>query len=149
MKKERGNNVTRLYKSIIFSCEANEVSRTRENKEKKRAPQEVVALLGKAARAKKKEDEQKIVKKARMLAMKYRLRLPVQIRRKFCKKCNSLWRIGKTLRIRTSRGKVVYTCLVCKKFRRFAYSSKKDFSHSPKFLPKDKKNKHAQQTTAS
>ncbi len=95
------------------------MSRTRENK--KQVLKEVELLLGKAAQAKSQADEQKIVKKARMRAMKYRLRLSREIRRTFCKKCNSLWKIGKTLRVRTSRGKVVYTCLVCKQFKRFRH----------------------------
>lgn len=98
------------------------MSRTRENKERKHAPQAVEVLLEKAEQAKTRVDEQKIVKKARMLAMKYRLRLAPETRRMFCKKCNSLWKMGKTLRIRTSRGKVVYTCLVCKSMKRFSYA---------------------------
>ena len=95
------------------------MSRTRENK--KKVLQEVELLLNKASQAKTRVDEQKIVKKARMRAMKHRLRLSKDVRRIFCKKCNSLWKAGKTLRVRTSRGKVVYTCLVCKSMKRFRY----------------------------
>ena len=58
---------------------------------------------------------------ARKYAMKYKIRLSKELKRQFCKHCYRLFVPGKTVRIRTSRGKVVYFCLNCKKFTRFVY----------------------------
>lgn len=56
---------------------------------------------------------------ARKLAMKYKVRIPKELKRKFCKHCYKYLMPGKNCRIRTKEGKVVYYCLNCKKFMRF------------------------------
>ena len=61
------------------------------------------------------------VRKARNRAMKFRLKLPRDLRRKFCKHCYSFLVPGVNCRVRTHLGKVVYSCLVCKGFMRFQY----------------------------
>lgn len=61
----------------------------------------------------------KYVKKARRLAMKVRLSIPLPFKRRFCKHCGSYFIPGKTYRVRTKNKKVVYSCLVCKHFMRF------------------------------
>ncbi len=61
---------------------------------------------------------------ARRMAMKYKVRLPIELKRKFCKHCNSYWKPGKTVRIRLLKGKKVYYCLVCKHFKRVLYKRK-------------------------
>ena len=58
---------------------------------------------------------------ARKIAMKVRLRMPKELKRKFCKHCYSYLMPGVNLRVRTQRGKVVYYCLKCKKYMRFPY----------------------------
>lgn len=55
---------------------------------------------------------------ARKLAMKYKIRIPSELRRKFCKHCYKYLRPGVNLRTRTREGKLVYYCLECKKFWR-------------------------------
>ncbi|BBL45810.1 ribonuclease P protein component 4 [Nanobdella aerobiophila] len=50
---------------------------------------------------------------------KARIRLPDDIRNKFCKRCYTPWIIGKTLRIRIRKGRIIYSCLYCGKVKRF------------------------------
>lgn len=58
---------------------------------------------------------------ARKYSMKYKIRLSRELKRQFCKHCYKLLVPGKTVRIRTHRGKVVYFCMNCKNFMRFVY----------------------------
>jgi ribonuclease P protein subunit RPR2 len=60
---------------------------------------------------------------ARKIAMKYRVKIPVELQRQYCKHCFAYFVSGKTVKIRTHKGKVVYTCLQCKKVSRFPYKS--------------------------
>ena len=62
---------------------------------------------------------------ARKIAMKSNLRLPSSLKRKFCRKCNSFFVIGKNCRVRTREGKLIYYCLECKKFTRIQLKKKK------------------------
>ena len=55
---------------------------------------------------------------ARTLAMKARTRIPRELKRRFCKHCQSYLRFGVNARVRTREGKVVISCLVCKKVMR-------------------------------
>jgi ribonuclease P protein subunit RPR2 len=52
------------------------------------------------------------------LATKNNIRLPIELKRSFCRKCKSYWLPGKTVRIRIHQGKKIYTCLVCKAIKR-------------------------------
>ncbi|MBS3110092.1 ribonuclease P [Candidatus Woesearchaeota archaeon] len=58
---------------------------------------------------------------ARKIAMKYKVRLPNELKRKFCRRCHSFFMPGKNCRIRTHEGKVVYFCMKCKNIMRFPY----------------------------
>ena len=55
---------------------------------------------------------------ARKLAMKVKIRMPQEYKRKFCKNCYKFLMPGKNSRIRTRDGKVIITCFECKKFTR-------------------------------
>lgn len=65
------------------------------------------------------------IKKAKKIAMKVNLKIPSNLKRKFCKHCDSFLVPGKNLRVRTKNGRVVYYCLECKKFSRYTLNSKK------------------------
>jgi len=54
----------------------------------------------------------------RKLAMKVRIRIPIELKRKFCKHCYKFLMPGKNSRIRTKNGKVIISCFECKKFTR-------------------------------
>lgn len=60
---------------------------------------------------------------ARKIAMKSNLRLPSNLKRKFCRNCNSFFN-SKNSRIRTREGKLIYYCLECKKFTRIPIRSR-------------------------
>jgi RNase P subunit RPR2 len=57
------------------------------------------------------------IKEARKKAMRVNLKLPLEIRRKFCHHCNSLLR-G---RIRLKNGKKIIQCSECGKYTRIPY----------------------------
>ena len=78
----------------------------------------------------------KYAKKARRTALKYKLKLPLILRRRICKNCFSFLVPGKNLRVRTQRGHVVYYCLECKKFMRFGYKLKKHNLYKSPTIPK-------------
>ena len=59
------------------------------------------------------------VKEARKLAMRNNLRLPQELRRKFCHKCNAI--LEGNSRIRLAKGKLSIMCLKCKNISRIPY----------------------------
>ena len=62
---------------------------------------------------------QKEILQARKRAMRVNLKLPLEIRRKFCHKCNALLR-G---RIRLKKGKKIILCSACGKITRIPFKS--------------------------
>jgi len=83
----------------------------------------VVGLVDKANKVFKKDKEQanKVVRKARRIAMKNRIKLPSGVRRKICKHCHSLLIPGINCKVRSKEGNIVYTCFECKKYTKFRY----------------------------
>jgi len=71
------------------------------------------------------ERSRRYVQLARKIGMKYKTRIPPELKRQFCKHCHNYILSGKNARIRVSRGKVVYYCLNCKKYMRFPYNQRK------------------------
>lgn len=63
---------------------------------------------------------------ARKLAMKHRIRIPRDLKRRFCKHCFRYLVPSKNCRVRINNGKVVYHCSGCKGFMRFSIPSKGD-----------------------
>lgn len=55
---------------------------------------------------------------ARRIAMKVHASIPQDLKRRFCKHCYSYLKPGVNARIRTRKGKVIISCLECKKFTR-------------------------------
>lgn len=62
---------------------------------------------------------------ARKIAMKANMRMPRELKRRFCKHCNCYLQPGVNCRVRTRAGKVVYYCLNCKRFMRYPYLKEK------------------------
>ncbi|MFW5746015.1 MAG: ribonuclease P protein component 4 [Nanoarchaeota archaeon] len=60
-----------------------------------------------------------MIRKARNLAMKYRLRLPKEKKRKFCNNCYAFLIPSRNCRVRLQDGHVVYTCHECNHMMRF------------------------------
>jgi ribonuclease P protein subunit RPR2 len=97
-------------------------------KKKSRSPQtrkiarERIAALfaqARAASASHPELSDRYVSLARKIAMRQRVRIDTEYRRQFCRRCSSFLVSGKTSRVRVHGGKVVVTCLACKKRRRY------------------------------
>ena len=63
------------------------------------------------------------VQLARKLAMKFKVRIPVELKRKICKHCYQYLRTGVNARIRTREGKLIIYCLGCKKYTRIPLKS--------------------------
>lgn len=55
---------------------------------------------------------------ARRLSMKYKVKMPVELKRQFCRHCHAYLKQGKNCRTRISGRKVVYHCANCGKYLR-------------------------------
>ena len=95
---------------------------TKKKQSNQQARENIYAYFKKAdANFKKdKKEANKLVKKARRLAMKHKLRLG-KLKRKFCNHCYSYLMPGTNARIRTREGKLIIYCQECKNYTRFPY----------------------------
>ncbi len=90
--------------------------------ETKKIALERIKILFEQAKNTFKEDKtlsNKYVKMARELAMKYKIRIPRELKRRYCKHCYKYLMPAVNCRIRTREGKVIYYCLECKKYMKF------------------------------
>lgn len=58
---------------------------------------------------------------ARKIAMKMKVRIPRELRRRFCKHCHSYLAPSKNCTVRLQKSKVVYHCNKCNGYMRFPY----------------------------
>ncbi|MBI4983292.1 ribonuclease P [Candidatus Woesearchaeota archaeon] len=58
------------------------------------------------------------VQLAQNISMKVKVRIPKELKRRFCKHCYAYLTPGVNARVRTRGGKVIISCLDCKKFMR-------------------------------
>ena len=58
---------------------------------------------------------------ARKLSMKYKTKIPADLKKRYCKHCKAFLVPGGNCRVRVSNGKLVYLCLECQHFMRFPY----------------------------
>lgn len=96
-------------------------SKSKENKE---IALDRIKTLFKEARAVFKKDKtlaNRYVKLARELSMKYKVRIPSNLKRQFCKHCYHYLMPSVNLRVRTRDKKLVYYCLDCKHYMRIPY----------------------------
>jgi len=56
---------------------------------------------------------------ARRYSMKYKVKIPKELKRRFCRHCYHYLVPGSNCRVRTKDNKVVYYCFNCKKYMRF------------------------------
>jgi len=61
---------------------------------------------------------------ARKIAMKFKIRIPPELKRRFCKHCYSYLVPNKNCRVRIRNDKIIYSCFNCKKFMRLGYRKK-------------------------
>ena len=62
---------------------------------------------------------------ARKIQMKVRIRMPPEVKRRFCKHCYKYLQPGVNSRVRTRKRKVIISCLECKKFMRIPIKKNK------------------------
>ena len=100
---------------------------TRKKMPKKEAMGLVAGLFNKAKDAFDKNPERanKFVHKARRTAMKYKMKLPANLKRRVCKHCYAYLVPSKNCRVRIKEGKVVYYCFSCKRHTRIGYGIRK------------------------
>ncbi|AJF61132.1 TPA: ribonuclease P [Candidatus Woesearchaeota archaeon] len=65
------------------------------------------------------------VELARKIGMKYKVTMPRQHKRRFCKHCYTYLVPGANCRVRLTGQKVVYFCHKCRNYMRFPYSPAK------------------------
>jgi len=58
------------------------------------------------------------VQLARTISMKAKVKIPSELKRRYCKYCHTYLVPGVNSRVRTREGKVVIACLECKRFVR-------------------------------
>lgn len=88
------------------------------------AKERISILFEQAEKTKSKTLANRYVEMAKKISMKYKIRIPLELRRRFCKHCKAYLVPGKNLTVRTQNGKVVYTCLDCGKHMRFVMKGK-------------------------
>ena len=108
---------------------------SKKSEKNKQIAKERIGILFKQAKEVFKKDKKlanRYVKLARELSMKYKVRVPSELKRRFCKHCYSYLRPSINVRVRTRDGKVVYYCLECKNYMRFPYLRERKAKRSDK-----------------
>ena len=98
----------------------------RDKKRESRIAKERVRYLIRRAEEYKTKDYElarRYVELAKRIAMKYRVRIPRDLKMTYCKKCLYPYREGK-FRVRIRKSRVIVTCLNCGYVRRFPIRSK-------------------------
>ncbi|MEM2916553.1 MAG: ribonuclease P [Candidatus Woesearchaeota archaeon] len=88
--------------------------------QKESALQQVRALFDAAALVfpQNPSEANRLTTKAHRLVLRSKLKLPAVLKRRYCKSCRAFWVPGKTVRVRLAKGRIVYSCLSCKKIKR-------------------------------
>ncbi|MBI4159472.1 ribonuclease P [Candidatus Woesearchaeota archaeon] len=81
--------------------------------------EKVKTLFKEASKQKDPKLANRYINIARKAAMKINLRIPRELKRRFCKNCYSYLVPSKNCRVRIHKNKVIYYCLDCKKYMRY------------------------------
>jgi len=65
------------------------------------------------------------IKTAMAISRRHKIRIKSIYKRRFCKKCYTLFIPDKTVRVRIGKGKVTFTCLNCGHIKRIPYTKEK------------------------
>jgi ribonuclease P protein subunit RPR2 len=60
----------------------------------------------------------KLTAKAHTIVLRSKLKLPAVLKKRYCKHCKAFWMPGKTVRVRLAKGRIIYSCLSCRKIQR-------------------------------
>ena len=86
-----------------------------------RIANERAGFLFKLAKEEFKNDSKlsdKYVKLARRIAMKYKIRLPSELKKRFCKHCHKYLVPSVNCRVRIHKRRIIYYCMGCKHYMR-------------------------------
>lgn len=89
--------------------------------EKKIAKERMIGLFKLAENTQEYSLQKRYVTLARKIGTKFRMRIPQEFRRRFCKHCGAYWIPSKNVRVRLKNQKVIYTCGECKAYTRMPY----------------------------
>ncbi len=92
----------------------------------------ILAFFEKAQSAKDLTIANALVRRAQKIVLATRMRLPRELKRRFCSNCGAYLISGKNATIRTQRGKVVFRCLECKHIARIPYIEEKRLKRAHK-----------------
>ncbi|MDD3407416.1 MAG: ribonuclease P [Methanomicrobium sp.] len=97
------------------------------SKQKALAKERIICLFDVAGRFFKTDSSlsQNCIMHARIISMRYRIRIPKPYNKRYCRKCYSLLVPGTNVRTRIQRGKVIVTCKTCGNIRRYPITEKK------------------------
>ena len=98
----------------------------RNDKEKKIAVERIKKLFGLADDIfnEDKKLANRYVEIARKIAMRYNVRIPKELKRRFCKYCYSYLKPGINCVVRVGKKEIRYHCLECGRIMRFPISNK-------------------------
>jgi len=60
----------------------------------------------------------KYIKMARRIAMKYKVRMPAEMKKRFCKNCHRYLVPGANSRVRLHKHRLIYYCMSCRHYMR-------------------------------
>jgi len=72
---------------------------------------------------------------ARRIGMRYNVRVPAKLKRRFCKKCLAYLVPGVNARVRMGRGHVVVTCTACGTLQRFPFRAEQKAARAARKAP--------------
>ena len=105
------------------------MARYKEREKLKKHVLERIKVLFREAKIQFKEGKQELADRyvylTRKAAMKVNLKLPKEIKRKFCKHCHKYIVPGVNARVRIHKNRVIYYCFNCKGYMRFMLKMKK------------------------
>ncbi len=85
----------------------------------------ILFRLAEKTLAKHPERSRRYVELARKIGLRYNVRLPKRLKRRFCKRCNTLLVPGRTCEVRVKEKILMVRCLNCSKIYRYPLSKKK------------------------
>lgn len=65
---------------------------------------------------------------ARKISMRFKVKIPKEFKRRFCKNCYSYLLPGSNCRIRINQGKLIIYCYNCEKYTRFIFKNNEQSS---------------------
>jgi len=94
----------------------------KKDKNRETATQHMIEILEEAGKISIKNPSQakRYVIMAKKISSRLKVPIPINLKRRFCKNCNSYFNASNA-RIRLNKGKKTYSCLVCHDLKRVPY----------------------------